>query len=62
MIDPEKWTDAQLVKWAIANGWRYWHVNDQLQDPFGGLTTANNWEDIGQWRREMIIKQMTNSK
>jgi hypothetical protein len=55
-------TDHQLVQWARRfGGWTYFHMNDQLRDPRGGMTTANNWNDIGPYRRAEIIKQMAES-
>lgn len=51
-------TDRELVKWALQHGWRYFHANDQLMDPKGGMTTANRWDDIGDHRREQILAQM----
>lgn len=54
----EKWSDYNLVSWAVKHGWFYWHSNDQLRDPHGSFTTANNWENIGEWRRKMIIDQI----
>jgi len=54
----QKMTDRELVSWAVKNGWFYWHANDQLRDPQGSFTTANNWDDIGEFRRNQIIEQM----
>jgi hypothetical protein len=56
--EAEKLTDYELVSWAVKNGWFYWHSNDQLRDPQGSFTSANNWEKIGDFRRKQIIEQM----
>lgn len=55
----EALTDPQLARWATKyGGWAYIHSNDQLRDPQGGMTTANNWGSIGAARRKQIIVQM----
>lgn len=52
-------TDRQLIQWAIEyGGWKYFHSNDQLRDPQGGMTSTHNWEDLGQGRRQQIIADM----
>ena len=50
--------DRQLVRWAVAHGWKYHRINDQLADPQGFMTTANNWDDVGVAVRGRIIAQM----
>lgn len=54
-------TDRDLVRWAVKNGWKYIYSNDQLRDPEGFMTTAGNWDSIGQGRRNQILKQMRES-
>ena len=56
---PANLTDPQLVRWATKfGGWQYFYMNDQLQDPQGGLTLANCWDNIGRDRRDQIRAQM----
>lgn len=57
---PADLTDPQLVRWATRfGGWHYSYMDDQLQDPHGGLALANCWDNIGQHRRAQIRGQMS---